>query len=134
VTSLTGGNVTLTVLLILWLAAVASAIVYNIPAVATMIPLTFSIARLLYPDLAQLGDMELAAHPEVAPLWWSLALGACLGGNGTLVGASANVVAVGMAERRGEHIGFWGFTRVGLPFTLMTLVGASLYVWVRYLM
>ncbi len=134
VTSLTDGNITLTVLLILWFAAIASAIVDNIPAVATMIPLTFSIARLLFPDLAALGDVELAAQPEVAPLWWALALGACLGGNGTLVGASANVVAVGIAERRGEHIGFWGFTRVGLPFALMTLVFASFYVWLRYLM
>lgn len=133
VTSLTDGNVTLTVLLILWFAAIASAIVDNIPAVATMIPLTFSIARLLFPDLAGLDNVALAAQPEVAPLWWALALGSCLGGNGTLVGASANVVAVGMAERRGEHIGFWGFTRIGLPFTIMTLIFATLYVWLRYL-
>ena len=91
------------------------------------------MARLLFPELAELGDHELAAHPDVTPLWWALALGACLGGNGTLVGASANVVAVGIAERRGEPIGFWGFTRVGLPFTLVSLVVASLYVWLRYL-
>jgi Na+/H+ antiporter NhaD/arsenite permease-like protein len=133
VTSLTDGNVVLTVLLILWFAALASSVVDNIPAVATMIPLTFAIARLLYPDLAGLSDSELAAHPDVTPLWWSLALGACLGGNGTLVGASANVVAVGIAERRNEPIGFWGFTRVGLPFTLLTLVVASVYLWLRYL-
>jgi Na+/H+ antiporter NhaD/arsenite permease-like protein len=50
-----------------------------------------------------------------------------------LVGASANVVAVGMADRRGEHIGFWGFTRIGLPFMLMTLLVSSLYLWLRYL-
>jgi Na+/H+ antiporter NhaD/arsenite permease-like protein len=67
------------------------------------------------------------------PLWWALALGACLGGNGTLVGASANVVAAGIAERRNEPISFLGFTRVGLPFTLLTLVVASLYMWLRYL-
>jgi Na+/H+ antiporter NhaD/arsenite permease-like protein len=133
VTSLTGGNVTLTVMLILWFAAVSSAIVDNIPAVATMIPLTFSIARLLFPELSHLDDSAFAHHAEVVPLWWALALGACLGGNGTLVGASANVVAVGIAERRGEQIGFWGFTRVGLPFTLVTLVASSLYIWLRYL-
>jgi len=133
VTGLTDGNVVLTVLLILWFAAIVSAIVDNIPAVATMIPLTFSIARLLFPDLAHLGDMELAQHPDVVPLWWALALGACLGGNGSLIGASANVVAVGIAERRNESIGFWGFTRVGLPFTLLTLVVSSGYLWVRYL-
>ena len=131
--SLTDGDVTLTVLIILWFAAVVSAIVDNIPAVATMIPLTFSVARLLFPELAELDNQALAAHPDVAPLWWSLALGACLGGNGSLVGASANVVAVGIAERRNEPIGFWGFTRVGLPFTLVTLAVASLYVWLRYL-
>jgi Na+/H+ antiporter NhaD/arsenite permease-like protein len=133
VTSLTGGDVTLTVLLILWFAAAASAVVDNIPAVATLIPLTFSIARLLFPELAGLSDAELALSPEVMPLWWALALGACLGGNGTLVGASANVVAAGIAERRNEPISFLGFTRVGLPFTLLTLVVASLYVWLRYL-
>jgi Na+/H+ antiporter NhaD/arsenite permease-like protein len=133
VISLTEGNVTLTVLLILWFAAVTSAVVDNIPAVATMIPLTFSIARLLFPELAGLDNVALAAHPDVAPLWWALALGACLGGNGTLVGASANVVAVGIAERRGEEIGFWGFTRIGLPFTIMTLIVSSVYVWLRYL-
>ncbi|CAA9581167.1 MAG: Na+/H+ antiporter NhaD and related arsenite permeases [uncultured Thermomicrobiales bacterium] len=131
--AVSGGDVTLTVLAILWFAAVVSAIVDNIPAVATMIPLTFSIARLLFPELAELDDAALARHAEVAPLWWALALGACLGGNGSLVGASANVVAVGISERRGQPIGFWGFTRVGLPFTLATLVVASLYVWLRYL-
>ena len=128
-----GGNVALAALGLLWFAGIASAIVDNIPAVATLIPLTFSMARLLFPELAGLENVELAAHPSVTPLWWSLALGACLGGNGTLVGASANVVAVGIAERRGDHIGFWGFTRVGLPFALVSLAISSIYVWVRYL-
>jgi Na+/H+ antiporter NhaD/arsenite permease-like protein len=131
--ALTSGDLVLTALLLLWLAAVISAIVDNIPAVATMIPLTFSIARLLFPEMASLDNVALSAQPEITPLWWSLALGACLGGNGSLVGASANVVAVGMAETRGERIGFWGFTRVGLPFTIITLLIASLYVWLRYL-
>jgi Na+/H+ antiporter NhaD/arsenite permease-like protein len=129
----TDGDVVLTALILLWLAGIASAIVDNIPAVATMIPLTFAVARLLFPELAELDNAALAAHPDVTPLWWSLALGACLGGNGTLVGASANVVAVGIAERRHERIGFWGFTRVGAPFAFVSLVVASLYVWLRYL-
>ena len=90
------------------------------------------MARLLFPELSELDNAALAAHPDVAPLWWSLALGACLGGNGTPVGASANVVAVGIAERRGEPIGFWGFTKVGLPFALVSMAVASLYVWLRY--
>ena len=129
---LTGGHPILTALLLLWLAGITSAVVDNIPAVATLIPLTFAVSRLMYPELAGLSDMDLAAHPAVAPLWWSLALGACLGGNGTLVGASANVVAVGIAERRGDRIGFWGFTRVGAPFAVVTLIMASVYVWLRY--
>lgn len=131
--ALTGGNLVLTALTLLWFAGITSAIVDNIPAVATLIPLTFSVGRLLFPELADLGDVEFATRPEVTPLWWSLALGACLGGNGSLVGASANVVAVGIAERRDEPIGFWGFTKVGLPFALVSMIGASLYVWLRYL-
>jgi Na+/H+ antiporter NhaD/arsenite permease-like protein len=133
--ALTGGDVTLTALTLLWLAGVSSALVdnINIPAVATLIPLTFSVARLTFPNLAGLSDAELAAHQSVKPLWWALSLGACLGGNGSLVGPSANVVAVGIAERRHEPIGFWGFTRVGLPFALVSLFAASLYVWLRYL-
>lgn len=130
--SLTGGNVLVAALVLLWFAGVASAIVDNIPAVATLIPLTFSMSRLLFPELAALDDVELAAHPNVTPLWWALALGACLGGNGTLVGASANVVAVGIADRSNSPIGFWGFTRVAAPFALVSLVVASLYVWLRY--
>ncbi len=130
--TITDGNALLTALVLIWFAGIASAIVDNIPAVATLIPLTFSVARLLYPDLAHLDDVAFSARPEITPLWWSLALGACLGGNGTLVGASANVVAVGIAERRHEPIGFWGFTRIGLPITVLSLSLASLYVWLRY--
>ena len=130
---LTAGDLVLTTLLLLWLAALISAIVDNIPAVATLIPLTFAVARLLVPDVANLDDRSLAMHPDVVPLWWALSLGACLGGNGSLVGASANVVAVGIAERRGTAIGYWGFTRIGLPFTLVSLVVSSLYLLLRYL-
>lgn len=133
VVDLTEGNVTLTALTLLWFAGIASAVVDNIPAVATLIPLTFAVARLSFPELAGLSDSALAVHPDVAPLWWALALGACLGGNGTLVGASANVVAVGIAERRGEPIGFWGFTTIGAPIALLSLIVASLYIWLRYL-
>jgi len=130
--SLTGGNVILTALVLLWFAGIASALVDNIPAVATLIPLTFSVTRLLFPELAHLSSADFALHPLVTPFWWSLALGACLGGNGTLVGASANVVAVGIAERRDEPIGFWGFTKLGAPFALMSLAVSSVYVWLRY--
>lgn len=127
-----GGNVLIAAIGLIWLAGLISAVVDNIPAVVTMIPLTFAMARLLFPELAGLSDIELAANPAVTPLWWSLALGACLGGNGSLVGASANVVAVGIAERRGNAIGFWGFTRIGFPIMIVSLAIASLYVWLRY--
>ena len=133
VVSVVGGDVVLAALGLLWLAGITSAIVDNIPAVATLIPLTFAMARLLFPDLAGLADIEFATHPSVAPLWWSLALGACLGGNGTLVGASANVVAAGIGERQGFPIGFRGFTRIGLPFAVASMIISSIYVWLRYL-
>ena len=129
---ITGGDVVLTALVLLWLAGITSAVVDNIPAVATLIPLTFAVARLMFPELSSLDNAAFATHPEVVPLWWALALGACLGGNGTLVGASANVVAVGIAERRGDHIGFWGFTRIGAPIALVSLIVCSLYLWLRY--
>ena len=130
--ALTGGDPLWTALMLLWLAGVASAIVDNIPAVATLIPLTIAVGRLLNPDLAGLDDSAVAQSAAVEPLWWALALGACLGGNGSMVGASANVVAVGIAERRHEPIGFWGFTRVGAPVAAVSLVVSSLYLWLRY--
>lgn len=133
VVSAVGGNVLVATLGLLWLAAIASAIVDNIPAVATLIPLTFAMARLLHPEYAELGNVELALHPVVTPLFWALALGACLGGNGTMVGASANVVGVSISEREHYHIGFWGFTRVGLPIAVGSLLISTLYIWLRYL-
>jgi Na+/H+ antiporter NhaD/arsenite permease-like protein len=69
----------------------------------------------------------------VSPLWWSLALGACLGGNATLVGAAANVVVANLAEKSGQPISFGRFLRYGIITTFLSLVLASLYVWIRYL-
>jgi Na+/H+ antiporter NhaD/arsenite permease-like protein len=115
--NLTGGSVALTSLLLIWLSAVASGIVDNIPYTATMIPLV----------------QRLGQSMPVEPLWWSLALGADLGGNATLVGASANVVVASLAARSGHPISFRTFLIYGIPVTLMSLVLASIYVWVRYL-
>ena len=89
---ITGGNVVLTILAVLWLSALASAIVDNIPAVASLVPVVFAVARLTHPGVP---DDALVRLPDVLPIWWALALGACLGGNGSLVGASANVVVAG---------------------------------------
>ena len=133
VVSAVGGNFVLATFGLLWFSGIASAIVDNIPAVATLIPLTLAVARLLFPELAQLDAASFAVQPEITPLWWALALGACLGGNGTLIGASANVVGVTIAEREGRYIGFRGFTQVGLPVAFGSLVVSTIYVWLRYL-
>jgi Na+/H+ antiporter NhaD/arsenite permease-like protein len=114
---LTGGDVRLTSIALLWLSALASGIVDNIPYTATLIPL-----------VQQLGQ----AMP-VEPLWWSLSLGACLGGNTTLVGASANVVVASLADKSGHTISFLKFLGYGATVTAMSLVLATAYVWLRYL-
>jgi Na+/H+ antiporter NhaD/arsenite permease-like protein len=113
----TGGALASTSLLVLWLSAVLSGIIDNIPYTATMIPV-----------VAQLGD----GQPNDA-LWWALAIGADLGGNATIIGASANVILAGMAEREGHPISFGQFLRYGLPVTIGTMLIATAYVWIRYL-
>lgn len=117
---LTGGNVTATAMLVLWMSAIASAFVDNIPFVATMIPM-----------IQEMGNMGLS-HLE--PLWWSLSLGACLGGNGTLIGASANVIVAGIAAKEGHHISFIKFLLVGFPLMILSILISTVYVYVRYLM
>ena len=115
----TGGDVEATAILILWMSAFASAFIDNIPFVATLIP--------LIQDMGQMGLSNLD------PLWWSLALGACLGGNGTLIGASANVVVASMSAQRGRPISFIGFMKIALPIMMFTIVIANIYVYIRYL-
>ncbi len=114
---MTGGSLPMTAILILWLSAVASGIVDNIPYTATMIPIVQSLGQTM----------------PIEPLWWSLSLGACLGGNATLVGASANVVVADLSGRSGHPISFRHFLRYGVIVTFMSLVLATLYVWLRYL-
>ena len=115
----TGGNVEATAILILWMSAFASAFIDNIPFVATLIP--------LIQDMGQMGLSNLD------PMWWSLALGACLGGNGTLIGASANVVVASMSAQRGRPISFLGFMKVALPVMVFTIIVSNIYVYIRYL-
>lgn len=128
---LTQGNLMLTALTILWFAAVASAIVDNIPLVIAMIPLLDSIIPTFGQSLG-LTDPVLVHDLVAEPLYWSLALGACLGGNGTLVGASANVVVAQIARRNHYPLTFGAFTRLGAPIMLVTLLISSVYVVVRY--
>ncbi|MFC3802297.1 ArsB/NhaD family transporter [Cohnella sp. GCM10012308] len=116
---LTGGDLVATSLLILWLSAIASAFLDNIPFVATMIPM-----------IQEMGSMGVS---NLEPLWWSLALGACLGGNGSLIGASANLIVAGMSGKEGYPIRFVQFLKIGFPLMLLSIVVSSAYVYFRYL-
>jgi Na+/H+ antiporter NhaD/arsenite permease-like protein len=129
VLELTQGNMFATSMVIMWFSAIASAIVDNIPYVATMNPLVADMARQLWPDLS---GLDLLHHPDLMPVWWSLALGACLGGNGSAIGASANVIVVGMSEKAGKKISFMKFMAYGMPIMLMTVAISTVYVWLRY--
>ncbi|MGC8768036.1 ArsB/NhaD family transporter [Calditerrivibrio sp.] len=126
---ITQGNLMATSMLIIWFSAFASAFIDNIPYVATMNPLIINMAAQLWPDEK---GVALLHHPELLPLWWSLALGACLGGNGTMIGASANVIVVGIANKAGEKITFLKFLKYGMPTMLLTVIVSSIYIYVRY--
>lgn len=129
--TLTSGNLAAMTLLVLWFSALASGIVDNIPFVATMAALIHSMARGLHPEAAS--ALQAAHAPDVLPLWWALSLGACLGGNFTLVGASANVVVAGIAGRSGHKISFVRFMKYGVPITFVSLLVSSLWLWLRFL-
>ena len=115
--SLTGGNAMLLMLLILWGSALFSSILDNIPFVATMIPLILAM---------QADGMDVTA------LWWALSLGACLGGNGTLIGAAANVVLSGISAKHGHPITFARYLRVGFPMMLMSVAISTVYLLIRF--
>jgi len=120
---LTGGNTTAASLTVLWVSGILSGVVDNIPYTTAMIP----VVR----------EMGVGLGGNGGPgdvLWWSLALGACLGGNLTIVAASANVLVAHLAERSGQRIRFWEFFRYGSLVTLLSLVVSSLYIWLRYLL
>lgn len=114
--SVTGGDMTATAMGILWVSAVLSAILDNIPFVATMIPLIESLGP------------EMGGEEALMPLWWCLALGACLGGNGSLIGASANVMVASFAERAGHRISFMQYMLLGFPLMIGTIAVAMGYV------
>ncbi|MDR1178878.1 MAG: ArsB/NhaD family transporter [Spirochaetales bacterium] len=116
---ITEGSLPLTSFLLIWLSALSSALINNIPYVMAMIPIVEDIAADLGPQAAM-------------PLWWSLALGACLGGNATLVGASANVVAASISAQSGYPIRFLDFLKYGLLFTIISLALSTGYVFLRY--
>ncbi|MDD3554411.1 MAG: ArsB/NhaD family transporter [Deltaproteobacteria bacterium] len=126
---LTQGNLFATSMLVLWFSAVASAIVDNIPYVATMNPLIIDMAQQIWPHET---GLQLLQHADLMPIWWSLALGACLGGNATAIGASANVIVVGFAEKAGRPISFLRFMAYGVPITILSVAISTLYIWIRY--
>lgn len=116
---LTQGNIAMTSMLVLWMSAIASAFVDNIPFVATMIPL-----------IKEMGTLGIT---NLDPLWWSLSLGACLGGNGTIIGASANVIVAGLAAKEGHPFTFLKFMAIGFPLMIISIILSTMYVWLRYL-
>jgi Na+/H+ antiporter NhaD/arsenite permease-like protein len=127
----TAGNQAAAIMAVLWGSAVLSAFVDNIPYVAAMNPLIVDLARSLHPDIT---DYTVLVHqPDIVPLWWALALGACLGGNGTLIGASANVVIVDLARKAGYRITFWQFFTFGFPVMVGSILISSLYLWLIFL-
>ena len=104
---------------ILWLSGILSAFIDNVPFVATMIPLIKQIGTVIsQPNLMD-------------PIWWSMSLGTCLGGNGTLIGASSNVVAIGITKKNGINISFMEFTKVSVAYTILSLVISSVYILIR---
>jgi Na+/H+ antiporter NhaD/arsenite permease-like protein len=119
---LTGGDPMITAFTTLWLSAAVSAVIDNIPFVATMIPLVETM------------EAGLGGAAAAEPVWWSLALGACLGGNGTLVGAAANVMVAGLAERAGTPISFARFLLIGMPVMIASVALATVYIYLRHFM
>lgn len=116
----TGGDLAKTGYIILWSSAILSAIVDNIPFVATMIPMIKEMAPAMGGDEA------------IEPLWWALSLGACLGGNGSLIGASANVMVASFAERAGQRIPFLKFMALAFPLMILTIIISTGYVWFMF--
>jgi Na+/H+ antiporter NhaD/arsenite permease-like protein len=118
--SLTGGHTLFATMLVLIVSALLSGVIDNIPYVATMSPVVLDLTH------------GIADPAQAHALWWALAIGADFGGNATAIGASANVVVIGLALRAGHPISFWTFTRKGLVMTAITILVAVPYLWLRY--
>ncbi|EJV82918.1 ArsB/NhaD family transporter [Bacillus cereus] len=125
VLDVTNGDIGFAAILTLWVSGIASATIDNIPFVATMIPLIQDLST---------GLGLSVDSPQIEVLWWALSLGACLGGNGTLIGASANVVVAGIAKREGHGFSYMDFLKIGFPLTIIALLLSHAYIYLRYLM
>lgn len=119
--ALTDGSIEKMVFLILWSSAILSSAIDNIPFVATMIPMIKSM------------EASVGGREAMMPVWWALSLGACFGGNGTLVGASANVVVAGMAMRNGQHIHFMKFLLWSIPVMLLSVAVATIFLYIEFM-
>ncbi len=119
---LTEGSIEKSAMLIIWVSAIVSSAIDNIPFVATMIPMIKSM------------EESMGGREAMMPVWWALSLGACFGGNGTLIGASANVIVAGMAQREGHPISFLGFMLWSVPVMLISVAIAALYLHIRFFM
>ena len=117
---LTEGSISKTMLLIVWVSAIVSSVIDNIPFVATMIPMIKSM------------EAELGGREAMMPVWWALSLGACFGGNGTLIGASANVIVAGLAQRHGNHISFIRFLKWSIPVMLISVSISCAWLYIQY--
>jgi Na+/H+ antiporter NhaD/arsenite permease-like protein len=106
------------VLVILWVSGISSAIIDNIPYTATMLPIVLFLNKVI-------------PGAESGILWWALALGACFGGNGTIIGASANVVTTGIAEKAGHKITFGAFLKQAAPITIISLIISSVFLLLK---
>ena len=134
VVGLTAGNLMLTCIVILWFSAIFSAFLDNIPMVISTIP----IIKTIIPIFAVEQGLDPASSETLTliaePLYWSLALGACLGGNGTIIGASANVVVTQIAHRNNYALSFFDFFRLGFPIMILSVIAATGYIYLRYFM
>ena len=111
------GNIILIMLMLLWISAIVSAFLDNIPFVATIIPLIIT-----------LGDSGI----NTIPLWWAVSLGACLGGNGSIIGASANVILSKISEKNGYKISFLQYLKIGFPLMIISIVLSTAYLMIKY--
>ncbi len=117
---LSEGSINKMSMIVLWFSAVLSTAIDNIPFVATMIPMLKSI------------EESLGGREAMMPVWWALSLGSCLGGNGSLIAASANVIVAGIAAREGEPLRFGRFLLWSLPITFISIIISSIFLYVRY--
>ncbi len=114
---ITAGRPVMMMILLLWLSAIVSSFLDNIPFVATLIPLILTLGQ---------------EGIDIAPLWWAVSLGACFGGNGTLIGASANVVLSNLGKKNGYPIGFVSYMKIGFPLMLLSIVISTIYLVIRF--